>query len=148
MVGFKRCDDAAVLPKGLALEDAEVVAGIVDARGHENRGAPVIVEAWLGIEIVDDAGSDAHLAILSTHQFLHRRPAFTDDGFLEVVQRFGFLSEIIFNRFWRGQSLWHITSLVFQIQHHFVRYSLMELVGMDVSAEDILCPEFCCIFLE
>ena len=92
-------DDAAVLAKRLAEEDAEVVAGVVDTRGHEDRSAPVVVQARLGVEIVDDAGGDAGFALLGAHQFLHRGPALANDRLLEIVQRLRFLREICLDGF-------------------------------------------------
>ena len=35
----------------------------------------------------------------------------------------------------------HVAGLVFQIEHHLVRHGLVELVGVDVGAENILRPQ-------
>ncbi len=123
------------------MEDAVIVAGVVDARGHENGGAPVVVQARLGVEIVDDAGGDACLALFGAHQLLHRRPALADDGFLKIVQRFGLPREVVFDVLRRGEPLRHVAGLVFQIEHHLVRHRLVEFVGVDVGAEDVLRPQ-------
>ena len=80
-------DDAAELAEGGVLEEPVVVAGVVDARRHEDGRAPVVVQARLQVEVLDDAGDDALLALARAHQLLHRRPALAEDGLLKVVQR-------------------------------------------------------------
>ena len=79
-------DDAAVLAERLALEHPEIMAGVVDPRRHQNGRAPVVVQTRLESEVLDDVGNDALLALPCAHQLLHRRPVFTDYGFLEIVQ--------------------------------------------------------------
>jgi hypothetical protein len=56
-------DDAAVRAKRGVLEQAEVVAGVVDRGRHQNGRAPVVVQARLHTEVVDDVGDDALLAL-------------------------------------------------------------------------------------
>ncbi len=86
-------DDPAIRVKGRVLEQAVVVASVVDRRRHQDRCATVVVETGLEAEVLDDVGDDALLAFRRAHQLLHRGPAFADDGFLKIVQRLGLLVE-------------------------------------------------------
>ena len=138
MVRLKRRDHTAILAKWLGLKDAEVVASVVDARGHEDGGAPVVVEARLGVEIMDDARGDSCLALFGAHQLLHRGPALADDGLLEVVQRLCFLLKKSFDILRRREPLGHVSRFIPQVEHHPVGYGLMKLVGVDIGSEKVL----------
>ena len=130
-------DDPAVGAEVRVLEQAEVMAGIVDRGGHQDRRSPVVVEARLEAEVFDDVGDDALLALAGAHQGFHRRPALAQDGLLEVVEVPGLLLEPSVDGGSGGQLLRHIAGFVLQVQHHLVGHRLMELVGVDVGAEHV-----------
>jgi hypothetical protein len=67
----------------------------------------------------------------------HRRPALAQDRLLEVVQVLGLLLEPLVDGGLRGQPLRHVARLVLQVEHHLVGHRLVELVGVDVGAEDV-----------
>ncbi len=94
---------------------------------HQDRRAPVVVQARLEVEVLDDAGDDALLALAGAHQLLHRRPALAEDGLLKVVQRLGLLLEIRLDGLRRGEALRHVAGLVFQIEDHLVRHASWNL---------------------
>ena len=54
VVRLVRRDDAAVAAEVRVLKEPEVVARVVDRRRHEDRRAPVVVEARLEREVLDD----------------------------------------------------------------------------------------------
>ena len=81
------CDDAAILAEGRVLEEPVIMAGVIDAGRHEDGRAPVVVQARLEAEVLDDAGDDALLALARAHQLFHFRPALAEDGALKIVQR-------------------------------------------------------------
>ena len=114
-------DDAAVLAEGCVLEDAVVVAGVVDAERRRGwpcpgrrSGAACVSKSWMMLAMM------RCLALFGAHQLLHRGPAFAEDGLLKIVQRFGFPLEVGFNGLRRGETLRHVAGLVFQIEHHLV----------------------------
>ena len=130
-------DDAAVLAERRVLEQPEVVAGIVDGGRHQDGRAAIIVQARLEAEVLDDVGDDALLAFACAHQLLHRRPALAQHSLLEVVQVLGLLVEPGIDGLSGGQALRHVAGLVLQVEHHLVGHRLVELVGVDVRAEDL-----------
>ena len=130
-------DDPAVLAEARVLEQPVVVAGVVDRRRDQDGGAAVVVQARLEAEVLDDVGDDALLALAGAHQLLHRRPALAQHGLLEVVQALGLVLEPRVDRGLRGQPLRHVAGLVLEIEHDAVRHALVELVGVDVGAEDV-----------
>lgn len=125
------------MAEGLGLEDAVVVAGVVDAGGHQDGGAAVVVQPWLHGKVVDDAGRDARLALFRAHQFFHRGPAPPQHRLLEVVEPPRLLLEPLVDGALRGQPLRHVAGFVLQVEHHLVGHRLVELVGVDVGAEHI-----------
>ena len=54
-----------------------------------------------------------------------------------MFSAFGLLLEPRIDGLLRGEALRHVAGLVFQIEHHLVRHRLVELVGVDVGAEDV-----------
>ena len=134
---LKGCNDAAALTEGRRLEDPVVMAGVVDARGHENGRATAVVQARFDVEIMDDAQGDAPLALPGTHQLLHRGPTSTNDVLLKVIQIFGLLREILFNSLRRRNALRNIPSLVFQIKDHTIGDGLGEFIGVNKCAKNI-----------
>ena len=130
-------NDAAEFPERRILKQAEVMARIVDRGRYEDGGATVVIQARLESEVLDDAGNDALLAFARAHQLLHRCPALAQDGALEVVQAPCLLVKPSVDGRLRDEPLWHITSLVFQIEDHFVRHTFVEFVSVDVGAKYI-----------
>ena len=74
VVWLVRGDDAAVVAKARVLEQAQIVASVVNGCRHQNGRAPVVVQAWLHAKVVNDVGHDAPLALARAHQLFHRRP--------------------------------------------------------------------------
>ena len=83
------------------------------------------------------SGDDALLALAGAHQLLHRRPALAQDRLLEVVQALGLLLEPRVDGRLRGEPLRHVAGLVLQVEDDAVGHALVELVGVDVGAEDV-----------
>src|SRR6185369_11674867 len=85
VVRFERRDDAAELAEGGVLEKSVIVAGVIDACGHENRGATIVVQARFQVEVFNDAVDDSLLALPRAHQLLHRGPALAEYSLLEII---------------------------------------------------------------
>ena len=137
VVRLVRRDDPAVRAEARVLEQPVVVAGVVDRRRHQDRRAAVVVQARLEAEVLDDVGDDALLALAGAHQLLHRRPALAQHRLLEVVQALGLLLEPLVDGGLRGQPLRHVARLVLEVEDDAVGHALVELVGVDVGAEDV-----------
>ncbi len=113
------------------------MAGVVDRCDDQYCRAAVVVQARLEAEVLDDAGDDALLALAGAHQLLHRRPALAQHRLLEVVQTLGLLLKPLVDGRPRGQPLRHVACLVLKIENDAVGHALVELVGVDVGAEDV-----------
>jgi len=143
LLGDRRSDrlvggnDPAVRSERCVLQQPIVVAGVVDRCRDQDRRATVVVQPRLEAEVLDDVGDDALLAFAGTHQLLHRRPALAQDRLLEVVQSLGFLLEPLVDGGPGREPLRHVAGLVFEVQDDAVGYALVELVGVDVGAEDV-----------
>ena len=137
VVRLVRRDDPAVRAEARVLKQPEVVAGVVDRRGDQDRRAAVVVQPRLEAEVLDDVGDDALLALAGAHQLLHRRPALAQHRLLEVVQALGLLLEPLVDGGLRGQPLRHVAGLVLEVEDDAVGHALVELVGVDVGAEDV-----------
>jgi len=137
MVRLKGRDDAAMLAEVRVLEQAEVVACVIDAGRDQNRRAPVVIQARLQGKVFDDARNNALLALAGAHQFFHRRPTATDKRLLKVVQPFCLLLKPRIDGRARRNLLRHIAGFVLQVQNHLIRHRLVKLVGVDVGSKDI-----------
>ena len=131
-------DDTAVLAEARVLEQSEIVAGVVDRGGNQDRRAPVVVQARLEAEVLDDVGDDALLALAGAHQLLHRRPALAQHRLLEVVQTFGLLLKPFVDGASRREPLRYVAGLVLEIENDLVGHALVKLIGVDVGAKDVL----------
>ena len=136
-VRFVRRNEPAVLTKSRVLEEPEIMTCVVNGSRHQNRRTPVVIEPRFETEILDDTGKDPLFAFRRAHQLFHGRPTFAESGLLEVVQTFCFLLKPSIDRLLGRQTLRDITSLVFEIQHHFILHRLMEFIRVDVSAEHV-----------
>src|SRR5215212_2548117 len=126
MVRLVGGDDAAELAESGVLKEPVIVTGVVDARRHENRSAPIVVQARLQAEVLDDAVDNALLPLTRTHQLLHGRPSLAEDSLLKIVQSPGLLLKISFDGLRRSEALRYIAGLVLQVENHFVCYALVE----------------------
>ena len=131
-------DDAAVRAEGGVLEQP-----VSSGRRRRSMAATRIAvprslfRRGLRLKSSMMSGDDALLALAGAHQLLHRRPALAQDRLLEVVQALGLLLEPRVDGRLRGEPLRHVAGLVLQVENDLVRHRLVELVGVDVGAEDI-----------
>ena len=75
-------------------------------------------------------------AWLAEH-LLHRAPALLELGLGQIGQSLGLGLEPLVDLRLRGDVLVDVARLVAQIEHHAVLHRLVELVGVDVAAEDL-----------
>ena len=113
------------------------MAGVVDAAGDQQRGAAVVAQAGLSAEVVHDAAHDPLLAALGTHERFHVRPGLAQHGLFVVVQATGLGGEPVVDLLRRAEVLGHVAGAVLEVEHHAVADGLVELVGVDVGAEDV-----------
>ena len=74
---------------------------------------------------------------------LHRAPALLELGLGEVGQPLGLGLEPLVDLLLRGDALVDVARLVAQVEHHAVPHGLVELVGVDVAAEDLDASSAC-----
>ena len=74
---------------------------------------------------------------LAGQHLLHRAPALLELRLGQVVQPLGLGLEPLVDLRLRGDVLVDVPRLVAQVEHHAVPHRLVELVGVDVAAEDL-----------
>ena len=119
------------------LEQFEVMAGVVDLVGYQDRGAAVAVEAGFEAEVLDDVCDDALLALTGAQQGLHGRPLIAEYGLLIVIQALGLMLEPLIDGVAVGELLGYVPGLILEVEDDLVGDGLVELVGVDIGAEDV-----------
>ena len=117
------------------LEQREVLAGLVDAGGHENGVAALAGKTRFDAEVEDDVVHHAIHARLGAEHFLHRAPSLFQLVLLPVVQPPGLGLEPGVDLVVRAKVLVDVPRLIDQVEHYLVLDALAELVGVDVAAE-------------
>ena len=85
---------------------------------------------------MQDVGDDLLQPRLAAEHLLHRAPALLELRLGEIGQALGLGLEPLVDLCLRGDVLVDVARLVAQIEHHAVLHRLVELVGVDVAAED------------
>ena len=137
MVGLVRGNDPAVWAEARVLKQPVVVARVVDRGDDQDCSTAVVIQTRLEAEVLDDVGDDALLTLAGAHQLLHRRPALAKDRLLEVVQALSLVFEPLVDGGLGREPLRHVAGFVFKVEDDSVGHALVELVRVDVGAEDI-----------
>ena len=127
-------DGAPALERRI-LEQREVLAGLVDAGGHENGVAALAGKTRFDAEVEDDVVHHPVHARPGAEHFLHRAPLILQLVLLPVVQPPGLGVEPGVDLVFGAKALVDVPRLIDQVEHDLVLDALAELVGVDVAAE-------------
>ena len=129
-------DGALALQVGL-VEQLVELARLVNAAGDEQGVAAPALQPVARLHVHQDVGDDLLQPRLAGQHLLHRAPALLELRLGQIGQALGLGLEPLVDLRLRGDALVDVPRLVAQIQHHPVLHRLVELVGVDVAAEDL-----------
>jgi len=118
-------------------KDLVELAGLVDAARDQHGVAAPVHQARAGSHVEENVGDDLVQPIPAGEHLAQRTPALLELGAGQIGQSPGLGLEPLVDPLRRGKALVDVARLVAQIQHHAVRDRLVELVGVDVAAEDL-----------
>ena len=132
-----RGDHGASASERRLLKEREILGGVVDARSHQDGVAAFAGKAGLDAEVKDDVAHHTLHARPGAEHLLHGAPLLLELGAGKVRQPLSFGFEPLIHLLRRGEVLVDVAGLVAQVQHDAVPHGLVELVGVDVAAEDL-----------
>ena len=125
------------LAESLALEDLEILARGVYRPGNQNSIACSIHQTRLGFKVKNDVICDFLQPGARGKNLLQIAPVRFQTSFCTRHQSDGFCLKPSVNAFLGSDVLRDISRLIAQIQNDTVSDALIELIGMDITAEDL-----------
>ncbi len=119
------------------MEQLVELARLVHAARHQDGVAFTRREAGLHAEVLQDVEDDLLQPAFGAEQLAQRPPALLQFHLGHIGETLGGGVEPLVNALLVGDALVDVPRFVPQVQHHLVLHSLVELVGVDVGAEDL-----------
>src|SRR5450755_899136 len=108
---------------------------LVDARADKDGVAAPVHQPGLDLHVKQDVVDDLPRARFGADHLLHGAPAFLEFGTGQIGHAIGLGLEPLVHLGGRGQALIDVAGFVAQVEHHAVIHGLVELVGVDETAE-------------
>ena len=133
-------DDGALAVQVGLVEQLVELARLVDAARDQHGVAAPALQPVPGLHVHQDVGHDLLQPRLAGEHLLHRAPALLELRLGQIGQPLGLGLEPLVDLRLGGDVLVDVPRLVAQVEHHPVLHRLVELVGVDVAAEDLDAP--------